>query len=189
MGTLAIIKRIEMRLSEIGMSKAEFYHKSGISSASFSQWRSDIYKPSTKKIKSAAEVLGVSVDYLLGETQSEWCIRFRDQLSNILENADREDALTCGADVQELWSIAEGNSDISFDKACEIADQLGVSFDFMIGREIEKAPANGGERSVSDDDIKFALFGGDGEITDAMYDEVRRFAAYIKQREAGNKKE
>ena len=44
-----------------------------------------------------------------------------------------------------------------------------------------------GRHSISDEEIKFALFGGDGEITDAMYDEVRRFAAYIKQREAGKK--
>jgi len=45
----------------------------------------------------------------------------------------------------------------------------------------------GAERhyAVSDEDIKFALFGGDGEITDAMYDEVKRFAAFLKQREAG----
>ena len=30
-------------------------------------------------------------------------------------------------------------------------------------------------------------FGGDGEITDAMYDEVKRFAAFLKAREAGSK--
>ena len=48
----------------------------------------------------------------------------------------------------------------------------------------KEAPA-GSRRSVSDDDIKFALFGGDGEITDAMFDEVKRFAAFLKQREAG----
>lgn len=47
--------------------------------------------------------------------------------------------------------------------------------------------SSGEPRAVSDDDIKFALFGGDGEITDAMYDEVRRFAAFIKQREAEKK--
>ena len=41
--------------------------------------------------------------------------------------------------------------------------------------------------AVTDEDIKFALFGGDGEITDAMYDEVKRFAAFIKEREAGKK--
>ena len=42
-------------------------------------------------------------------------------------------------------------------------------------------------RTVNDEDIKFALFGGEGEITDAMYDEVKRFAAFIKQREAEKK--
>ena len=49
------------------------------------------------------------------------------------------------------------------------------------------APAGDGRRSVSDEDIKFALFGGDGEITDAMFDEVKRFAAFVKHRQAGNK--
>ena len=52
---------------------------------------------------------------------------------------------------------------------------------------MQKAPAGSGRRPVSDEDIKFALFGGDGEITDAMYDEVKRFAAFLKAREAGNK--
>ena len=36
-------------------------------------------------------------------------------------------------------------------------------------------------------DIKFALFGGDGDITDAMYAEVKEFAAFVKQREAKKK--
>ena len=48
----------------------------------------------------------------------------------------------------------------------------------------KEAPAENSRRLVSDDDIKFALFGGDGEITDAMFDEVKRFAAFLKQREA-----
>lgn len=71
----------------------------------------------------------------------------------------------------------------------KIADYFDVTTDFLLGKETEKAPAESGKRSVSDDDIKFALFGGDGEITDAMYEEVRNFAAYVKQREAGKKKE
>ena len=40
---------------------------------------------------------------------------------------------------------------------------------------------------MSDHDIKFALFGGDGEITDAMYDEVKRFAQMVKLREEAEK--
>lgn len=53
----------------------------------------------------------------------------------------------------------------------------------------EKVPADNGKHPVSDDEIKFALFGGDGEITDAMYEEVKKFAAFVKQREADKKKE
>ena len=80
-------------------------------------------------------------------------------------------------------------SGVSAITAQKIANYFNVSVAYLLGEESKIAPAKDGERSVSDDDIKFALFGGDGEITDAMYDEVRRFAAYIKQREADNKKE
>lgn len=52
----------------------------------------------------------------------------------------------------------------------------------------EKAPTQESERQISDDDIKFALFGGDGEITDAMYEEVKRFAHMVKLREEAEKK-
>ena len=65
--------------------------------------------------------------------------------------------------------------------AARLADYFGVTTDYLLGQSEERYPA---KKQVSDDDIKFALFGGDGEITDEMYDEVKRFAAYIKQREA-----
>lgn len=77
----------------------------------------------------------------------------------------------------------------SGDTLDKIAAYFGVSADYLLGKETEKAPTAAGERSVSDDEIKFALFGGDGEITGTMYDEVRSFAAYVKQREANKKKE
>lgn len=70
----------------------------------------------------------------------------------------------------------------------KIADYFGVSVDYLLGQETEKAPTQEGERQISDDDIKFALFGGDGEITDAMYEEVKRFAHMVKLREEAEKK-
>lgn len=70
-----------------------------------------------------------------------------------------------------------------------IADYFGVTTDHLLtGEETKKAPTQKGEREISDDDIKFALFGGDGEITDAMYDEVKRFAQMVKLREEAEKK-
>ena len=61
-----MINRIERVLVEKGLSKEEFYAKSGISSASFSQWNTGVHKPTLKKVFSAAEALCVEPDYLLG---------------------------------------------------------------------------------------------------------------------------
>jgi transcriptional regulator with XRE-family HTH domain len=74
-------------------------------------------------------------------------------------------------------------------KIKQLSKILGVSGDDLLETDYagEKAPADHGKRSVSDDEIKFALFGGGDEITDEMFDEVKRFAAYIKQREADKK--
>ena len=65
--------------------------------------------------------------------------------------------------------------------AAKLAAYLGVTTDYLLtGQEQPRT-------EVTDDDIKFALFGGDGEITDAMYEEVKQFAAFVRQREAEKK--
>lgn len=74
----------------------------------------------------------------------------------------------------------------SQEKLAAAAEVLGVSAIWLltehnsISVETEKDPATGGE--VSEDDLKFALFGG--EATDKQLDEVRRFARFIKERDA-----
>lgn len=79
-------------------------------------------------------------------------------------------------------------SKIPYERALQISQFLNISVEMILtGEDSKKAPTPTG-RPISDDDIKFALFGGDGEITDAMYDEVRNFAAYVKQREEHKKK-
>ena len=59
-----------------------------------------------------------------------------------------------------------------------IADFFQVDIGYLLGNPEISAP----ERKITDDDIKFALFGGSGEITDAMYEEVKQFAAFVKNR-------
>jgi transcriptional regulator with XRE-family HTH domain len=179
-----------MRLSEIGMSKADFYDRSGISSASFSQWRTGTYKPSLKKMENAAAVLGVSSDYLVnGLYRSETL-----SLSNgvtVFRGSFQQELDACVSDLaagtyrivfRGPGVIITVNNDSTLSDE-QIGDIVAI---YSSHGQKDKAPTNG-ERSVSDDDIKFALFGGDGEITDEMYDEVKRFAAYIKQREADKK--
>jgi transcriptional regulator with XRE-family HTH domain len=97
--------------------------------------------------------------------------------------------LDLGLSKSTLSDIKSGRKKgISTATAQKMASYLGVSVGYLLGdEETEKAPTESGERSVSDDDIKFALFGGDGEITDAMYQEVKEFAALIKLREGMKK--
>jgi len=70
--------------------------------------------------------------------------------------------------------------------AAKLAEYFGVSTDYLLGQSEQTTPG-AMPRAVSDEEIKFALFGGDGEITDAMFDEVKQFAAFIKNREAEKK--
>ena len=56
----------------------------------------------------------------------------------------------------------------------KIAAYFGVSVDDLINQKND--PAQQGR--VTDDDIKFALFDG-APVTDAQYEEVKRFAKYI----------
>ena len=60
-----------MRITELGMGKEEFYKKSGISSASFSQWNTGMHAPTKKKIAQAALALNVSVEYLLAGNEKK----------------------------------------------------------------------------------------------------------------------
>lgn len=52
---------IEAELTKRKISKAEFYKATGISSATFSQWRNRIYVPSNAAIKKVEDYLGISV--------------------------------------------------------------------------------------------------------------------------------
>jgi len=59
-----------------------------------------------------------------------------------------------------------------------IAEYFGVSVDYLCGNTSTKTDETA---------LKVALFGGAGDVTDEMWEEVKRYAEYIKERENGNK--
>lgn len=85
----------------------------------------------------------------------------------------------CGIPRASLSDYKKGRKkSLSADTLSRIADYFGVSVDYLYGKHI--VPAD--EQS-----LKVALFGGDGAVTDEMWNEVKRYAQYIKERENGNK--
>lgn len=62
----------------------------------------------------------------------------------------------------------------------KIANYFGVTVDYLLGET--DTPEKSTKTLVDESDIKVALFGGDREVTDEMWDEVRNFVDYVKSK-------
>lgn len=79
-----------------------------------------------------------------------------------------------------IAKIESGERDVPQSMVVKLSKVLNVSTSVLMendkdNNKAEQSPA------PSDDDIKFALFDGSEGVTDEMYDEVKRFAKYIKE--------
>lgn len=176
-----LYKRIENLCAQKNITVTAMCRESGASRASLSDLKVGRKQSlSADTLSKIASFFGVSIDYLLGAPQD-------------------------GVDFGRAINVVMEEYGLSYDEACKIEqtftpewcneknvygiyDCFRVYFAERGFSSKGKAPTLEGERSVSDDDIKFALFGGDGEITDAMYEEVKRFAQMVKLREEAEKK-
>lgn len=78
---------------------------------------------------------------------------------------------------QERGTIPNGET------LSKIADYFGVTIDYLLGATDQKEkPLSRADKGITDDDIKFALFSGSDHITDEMYEEVKQFAEFVKQK-------
>lgn len=68
------------------------------------------------------------------------------------------------------------------DRLAKIASYLDVTTNYLLtGEETKKAPTDG-ERIVSDDDIMFALWGDSDDVDEDDLDDVKRYAAFVRER-------
>ena len=73
-------------------------------------------------------------------------------------------------------------TDIPAGKIKAMAKIFDVPPSYLIDNDLARVPTPCCKEGISDEDVKFALFGGDQEITDEMYQEVLQFAAFVKAR-------
>ena len=66
----------------------------------------------------------------------------------------------------------------------KIEEYLGITFTI---EQKEKAPTETGERSVSDAELKFALWGDCEDVSDEDLADVRRYAAFVRERKKDQK--
>lgn len=72
--------------------------------------------------------------------------------------------------------------DIDTGSLQKIADYFGVTTDYVLCRDSALVSQPTTDKTVSDEDIMFALFDGDKDITPEMFDEVKQFARFVRER-------
>ena len=76
----------------------------------------------------------------------------------------------------------------STDMLGTLSKLYGVSIDYLLGRTNDPGNNNTSAQKaeVTEEDIKFALFEGSDDITDDMYEDVKAYARFIKERKRKN---
>ena len=102
-----------------------------------------------------------------------------------LTQTDLGDMLGVKKNAVSKWECGRVE-DIPAGKIKAMARIFGVQPSYLIDNEQDLPQASSVE-PVSDEAVKFALFGGDAEITDEMFQEVKQFAAFVKARRTGDR--
>ena len=93
-----------------------------------------------------------------------------------IHKTQQEVADYLGISRQAYSNYEAGKREPDFETLLKLGEYFGCSVDYLLGNK--KDPVPKGE--VSDEDIKFALFDG-APVTDAQYEEVKRFAIFIAE--------
>lgn len=94
--------------------------------------------------------------------------------------SQEELATKCGYKSRSTINKIElGVNDIPQSKINAFAVALNTSPSYLIGITEE---AHTQSPTVTEDDIKVALFGGSGDVTDEMWNEVKQFAEFIRKK-------
>lgn len=113
----------------------------------------------------------------------------REKMNNIyirIENLCKDNAITitelcrnCSIPRATMSDFKMGRcKSLSAAVLSKIASYFSVSVEFLL---------EGENRLSTDDELKVALFGGSEFVTDAMWEEVKRYARYVKERENGTR--
>ena len=79
---------------------------------------------------------------------------------------------------QAYGNYETGKRQADYETLLKLGEFFGVTINALLQKETPQPEGRG----VTDDDIKFALFGDNPEITDEMYEDVKRFARFIAEK-------
>lgn len=98
------------------------------------------------------------------------------RITNNVTQSELATVLNVSRGAIAMWETGKRNPDNEM--IVKIANFFEVSTDYLLGNPMttEKSP------SKSEEDIKVALFGGDKEVSEELWDEVMKYAEYLKEK-------
>ena len=141
------------------LSQRQFAIKCNLSNGFISMIENN-YNPKTEKpvilspnsLKKLAVGMEIPLEHLLAQAEdaasmvcelyddfvkvtTPWEDEFKRRVIDFLQSANKEYLEKQMIDSEYInWEINESTADISFERACEIADNLGLSIDYLVGR-------------------------------------------------------
>ena len=183
-----------------GVTPSRAAQEAGLSKSTVTKWKNDPNSlPTGNVIDKLTRYFGVSVADLLGDSS------FSPQPEPVPAPADPEPPKGEPVSFYERFAILSRQKGVSPSRAAveaglsksivtkwkndpaaqptgSVIGRLTAYFGVSVAELMGEAAQTPEPRPVTDDDIKFALFGGSEDITDEMYQEVRAFAAFVRQR-------
>lgn len=152
----------------------------GITRAAYTNFEIERRSPDIDIVKQLAAHYNVSTDYLISGIAGSFCEKFVEAVKSF-DIDFRKAAEATKIPPERFTEYINGALPTAKERKKlnlyigEIADAGSNYFEEdSKGKKTHAA-------SVTDDDLKVALFGGSGEVTDDMWDEVKKFAEFIKQ--------
>ena len=106
------------------------------------------------------------------------------QLREAKKIQQKELAIEIGVSQPTVSDWEAGRKVPSAKSTMKLAKFFSVSVEYLMNAS-EETLSN--SRPITDAELKFALFDGDQNITDAQFEEVKRFAQFIRERDRRDK--
>ncbi len=184
-----------------GESPSRAAANAGLSKATVTKWKQDpAASPSGSAIGKLTRYFGVSVAELLGSDAEEAeprpaapapvqeparTLSFYDRFTALCRQRGESPsrvALNAGLSKSTVTKWKQDPAARPTGAAlAKLTAYFGIPTSQLLGEEPQS-------RAATQEELKFALFGGGGEITDEMFEEVRHFAAFVKEREAAKRR-
>lgn len=134
-------ERLKNLRSSIKLSQAELGNAINLSKQTINDMEHGRSKTTLDKAILLADYFDVSLDYLVGRTNnyysfshiSNWEKNFIHNLTEIIPTLDTDDVIAAGIDMEFWEKIIDGSIRPSLDDVCNIANDLGMSFDYLVG--------------------------------------------------------